>query len=419
VKQLKFEPEVEEYLALKSRRTAQIYRSGLAKFLTYYQSNHGADNNFSNFLDRIFEEFKKPPREQSRIAEIEIGQFVGYLKDQKLSNNAIRLYFASVQNFLKYKQVTVSMNFIDLPPPTEKKANGKHEWTIEQIKEFVDTAQSYRDKAIILCMFQSGLGVNEICRLNYIDVEDELEAEILPLCLKLIRQKTSVEFKTFFGHDAVKYLKLYLATRNNLKPEEPLFIKERIRNGNWRLTPDLIQQVFNEIADKVDFIKLKKEAYNPARPHSLRAAFNSRLMGKIDETLREFWMGHTIGGVAKAYLAMPTEEMRKLYLTAEEFLCVERTSREEIEERNKVVKLPPETEEKIKLLKDEVMKQKDDIASLKAQLGKAVKFIYSFEPLLDSISVDEKEHKERQEAQKDFHKLVDELNKTHPIPKKK
>lgn len=419
MKQLKFEPEVEEYLALKSRRTAQIYRSGLAKFLTYYQSNHGADNNFSNFLDRIFEEFKKPPREQSRIAEIEIGQFVGYLKDQKLSNNAIRLYFASVQNFLKYKQVTVSMNFIDLPPPTEKKANGKHEWTIEQIKEFVDTAQSYRDKAIILCMFQSGLGVNEICRLNYIDVEDELEAEILPLCLKLIRQKTSVEFKTFFGHDAVKYLKLYLATRNNLKPEEPLFIKERIRNGNWRLTPDLIQQVFNEIADKVDFIKLKKEAYNPARPHSLRAAFNSRLMGKIDETLREFWMGHTIGGVAKAYLAMPTEEMRKLYLTAEEFLCVERTSREEIEERNKVVKLPPETEEKIKLLKDEVMKQKDDIASLKAQLGKAVKFIYSFEPLLDSISVDEKEHKERQEAQKDFHKLVDELNKTHPIPKKK
>jgi hypothetical protein len=152
LKQLAFEPEVEEYLALKSKKTAQIYKSGLAKFLTYYQSKHGKGTGFSHFLDRIFEEFKKPIREQSRVAEIEIGQFIDYLKDQKLSNNAIRLYFAAVQNFLKYKQVTVSMNFIDMPPPTEKKENGKHEWHIEQIKEFVDAASNYRDKAIILCI---------------------------------------------------------------------------------------------------------------------------------------------------------------------------------------------------------------------------------------------------------------------------
>jgi integrase len=414
VKQLKLEPEVEEYLALKSRRTAQIYRSGLAKFLTYYQSKHGADNNFSNFLDRIFEEFKKPPREQSRIAEIEIGQFVSYLKDRKLSNNAIRLYFASVQNFLKYKHVTVSMSFIDIPPPNAMKTNGKHEWTIQQIKEFVDTAQSYRDKAIILCIFQSGLGINEICRLNYIDVQDELEAEILPLCLKLVRQKTSVEFKTFFGRDAVKYLKLYLATRNDLKPDEPLFIKERIRNGDKRLTPDLIQQVFSEIADKVDFIKLKKEAYNPARPHSLRAAFNSRLVGKIDRDLREFWMGHNIGAVQRAYLNMPTEELRKLYMSAEEYLCIERTSREEIENKAKTVKLPPEAEQKIKILKDEVEHQRDEIAGLKVEVGNSTELIQTFAQELHEL----KEFKTRVEAQQDYNTTIVELNKTHPILKK-
>ena len=111
--------------------------------------------------------------------------------------------------------------------------------------------------------------------------------------------------------------------------------KERIRRDDWRITPELIQQAFSEIADKVDFVKLKDDAYNPARPHSLRAAFNSRLIGKIDETLREFWMGHAIGGVAKAYLTMPTEEMRKLYMTAEDYLKIELSSRDELDETAK------------------------------------------------------------------------------------
>jgi len=369
LKAIQFEPEVEEYLTLKSKRTAQIYGSGLTKFLTYYQNKHGEGKGFAHFLDRIFEEFKKPQRKQRRVAEIELSQFIDYLKDEKLSNNAIRLYFAAVQNFLKYKQVTVSMSFIDMPPPVEKRINGKHEWKIEQIKEFVDAAQPYRDKAIILCMFQSGLAVNEICELNYGDVQDELEASVLPLCLKLVRQKTNVEFKTFFGRDAVKYLKLYLGTRGDLKPEDPLFVKQRIRNDDERITPVVIQQSFSEIAKDLDFVKLKENAYNPARPHSLRAAFNSRLIGKIDETLREFWMGHAIGGVAKAYLNMPTEELRKLYMTAEEYLCIERTSREEIEAKGKVVKLPPEVEEKIKILTGEVEGLRNELAESRGYLN--------------------------------------------------
>jgi integrase len=335
LKRAKFEPEVEEYLALKSKRTAQIYSSGLGKFLIFYQSKYGKDADFSHFLDRLFEEFKKPPRERSRVAEIEISQFIDYLRDQKLSNNSIRLYFAAVQNFLKYKQITVSMSFVNVPPPVEKRENGKHEWHIEQIKQFADAASNYRDKAIILCMFQSGLAVNEICALNYGDLQDEFERGVLPLCLKLVRQKTQVEFKTFFGRDAVKYLKLYLATRKDLKPKSPLFTKERARGGETRITPSVIQQSFSEIAKNVDFIKLKDDAYNPARPHSLRAAFNSQLIGKIDETLREFWMGHSIGGVAKSYLNMPTEDLRKLYMSAEEFLKIERSSREEMDETAK------------------------------------------------------------------------------------
>jgi hypothetical protein len=270
------------------------------------------------------------------------------------------------------------MSFIDMPPSVEKKVNGKHEWKIGQIEEFVDAAKSYRDKAIILCMFQSGLAVKEICELNYGDVQDELERGVLPLCLKLVRQKTNVDFKTFFGRDAVKYLKLYLDTRTKLKPEDPLFIKERLRKGEYRITPEVIQQSFSEIAKDLDFIKLKDDAYNPARPHSLRAAFNSRLIGKIDETLRDFWMGHAIGKVAKAYLNMPTEEMRKLYMTAEEYLCIEKTSRKELEEIQN--KEPEIAGQRIKELTDEVEK-------LKTQISSMYEFVHkNYDPLLDFVN---------------------------------
>ena len=203
------------------------------------------------------------------------------------------------------------------------------------MKEFVDAAQSYRDKAIALCIFQSGLGVNEICELNYGDVQDELEAGILPIGFQLVRKKTDVAFKSFFGRDAVKYLKLYLETRGKLLPEDPLFAKERDRGDGPRLTPEIIEQSFSEIAKKLPFIKQQKDAYNAARPHSFRAGFNSRLINKIDEDLRDFWMGHSVPAVAKAYMEMPDEEMRELYMTAEQYLKIEKTSREEQDEAAK------------------------------------------------------------------------------------
>ena len=310
----------------------------------------------------------------------------------------------------------VSTRFIgNLPSSVSRKTNGKHEWKIEQIKKFVDKTKSYRDKAIILCMFQSGLAVKEICRLNYGDIQEEFEEGILPICLKLVRKKTSVEFKTFLGHDAVKYLRLYLATREDLTPDSPLFTKQRARGGVERMTTAAIQQSFSEIAKELPFIK-QNGGYNPARPHSLRAAFNSQLIGKIDETLREFWMGHTIGGVARAYLNMPTDELRKLYMTAEEYLKIEKTSRDELDEQKKEIKLPPEVEEKMQIfssevdsLRDELAQSKADVKDLKEKLEYAVHYIWALR--------DEAELREKAEAQEDFNKLVEELNKEHPIPK--
>ena len=432
--------EVEDYLKLKSKSTRTIYASTYRTFLQYYQTKYGKDKNFTDFLDRIFAEIKKPQREQRKIIETELSEFIDFQKKKGKSNNTIRLYIASIQNFLKYKNINVTISFIgNMPPPTAKKTNGKHEWRIDQIRQFVEATKNYRDKAIIVCMFQSGLAVNEICNLDYGDILGEFEEGTLPICLKLVREKTSVEFKTFFGRDAVKYLKLYLATRKNLKPESPLFSKARIRGGEEKLTPSVIQTIFGQIAKDLPFIK-QNGGYNPARPHSLRAGFNSRLIGKIDGTLREFWMGHAISGQKSAYLNMPTDELRNLYMVAEEYLKIEKTSRDELDEKSSKVKLSPEVKEKMQIFSDDVDRFRDELAQskvevkdLKEQLKSATEIIYSFEPVLNTFSAiadtvkgqalikkirEAKLKQEMKEAQEEANKLRANVTTENPLPSK-
>ena len=343
----RFGEEAEKYLRLKGETTRRIYGSAFSLFLRFYQSKYGKGKGFSDYLDRIFEELKKERRQQERIAETELVDFIDYLKELGKSNNTIRLYFAAVQNFLKYKGIIVSSLFIgNFPPPVEKPINAKHEWTINQIKKFVDLAPTYRDKAIAVCLFQSGLGVNELTELNYGNIQEEFEKGILPICLKLVRKKTSVKFKTFFGADAVKYLRLYLQTRKNLTSETPLFTKWQ---SEERITPGAIQQKFSEVAKDLDFIKKQDlKGFCPTRPHSLRAAFESQLIGKVSDKLIQFFMGHSIGTTGLAYLNKPTEELRKDYMNAERYLTIEKTS------QDKGLKVSADIERRIKNLEETI-----------------------------------------------------------------
>ena len=127
-------------------------------------------------------------------------------------------------------------------------------------------------------------------------------------------------------------------------------------------------------------------------------------------------MGHAIRGVASAYLNMPTDELRKLYMTAEEYLKIEKTSRDEMDEKSSQVKLSPEVKEKMQIFsddvdrfRDELAQSKADVADLKEKLECAVAYISSLR--------DETELREKAEAQENFNKLVEEINKEHPIAK--
>ena len=109
----------------------------------------------------------------------------------------------------------------------------------------------------------------------------------------------------------------------------------------------------------------------------MRAAFRSQLTNKVSDELIEFWMGHAIGTVARAYLNMPTEELRELYMDAEKYLAIEKTSREALTEQQ-TVKFPAEVKQKIAELETTVQ----TLTRQNVQLGERVKLL---EKLYDKL----------------------------------
>ena len=82
--------------------------------------------------------------------------------------------------------------------------------------------------------------------------------------------------------------------------------------------------------------------------------------------MRDFWIGHAIGTVSKACLNMVTDEMRNLHMTAEEFLSVEKTSRQELEQR---------TEQEPTALEDKVVALSKELENVKGRLSLLVEAV--------------------------------------------
>ena len=312
--------EIEQYLKAKTPSTATTYRGCLKRFRKFYGKS------ITEFLKAVEDQRIKnkdlPPSERRRFFEETINDFINHMQELGYANNPIRGSLTALQNLFKYYDVPISYNFVKMPPPISKKSNGKHRWKIPEMKKFVDGAKTYRDKAIIMTMFQTGMAVGEICSLNYGDVSNGLESGKLPLLVHIVREKNSNEFKTLLGADAVKYLKLYLGTRTNLKRKSPLFAKEGTEK---RVTPGAIQNKIRDLADEI-FGGVYTGEMNPYRPHSLRSAFRSRLTGKTSDVLIKYWMGDALGPKAGAYLNLPDEEHMELYSKLEHRLSIETTS---------------------------------------------------------------------------------------------
>jgi len=326
---IRLEDIARRFLNSKKPSTGVSYEKCLKRFEYFYSAG------LKGFIEEIEEEMKRNQgrslAKRVRPGEDTIRKFIAWHKEVSYSNNSTRQSIATLQNALKFYGITMHSDFIELPPARPMRENDKHQWTLEQMKQLVDIAEYIRDKAFIMICFQSGLSIGDVVDLDYRDMKRGLEEGKLPLLLHLYRKKTGVEIKTFLGRDAISYLREYLKTRGTLKGDDPLFT---MLGSRRRVTEGAIQRMLRNYAKKLDFILEEdlENGYNPARPHSLRSAFRSRLTGKMNDSLIEFFMGKLVED-KKTYINMPEDELAELYSNYEHLLAIEKTSREELEEQ--------------------------------------------------------------------------------------
>ena len=124
--------------------------------------------------------------------------------------------------------------------------------------------------------------------------------------MRLLRgkEKQIGQFDTFFGRMATQALKEYIATRKNLKPSDRLFL----------ITARAVNKFLKTISFRAG-LELTPSS------HDLRKYFNTRMkLAGLNETLVEYWMGHSLGKVRGAYFIPPVEEQPHLYMHAERWL---------------------------------------------------------------------------------------------------
>jgi len=180
--------------------------------------------------------------------------------------------------------------------------------TVEEIVKLIKSIPAgeisgLRDRAIIECLYSTGLRVTELVSLNVADV---------PAIGDTMRVlgKRSKERIVFLGDPAKLAIGIYLDARRQEKietsPSSPLFIN----NKSGRLTQRSIQRML-ETRSKAAGLRLIPT------PHSLRHSFATHLVqGGADLRTVQELLGHARLGTVQIYTHLSLKDLRERYLKA-------------------------------------------------------------------------------------------------------
>ncbi len=247
--------------------------------------------------------------EELTSATLAIKELAQEFVNKLLSSNkreSARHVRTCLMSFFKANGISLELQSIPRVPKKEEIILRK-----EQIYAMADYACSLRNRAIILCMYQSGLGVTALRNINYGHIKKQLEKNAVPIRIRItfrISQKASqVPFYTFFGGEACDSLKAYINERKrkiqkmrekeaevrDLATNSPLFASEgkNVPFGD-RMAVSSIWRVVKDSAERASLEKDK------IKPNSLTKAFEEELnRSPMHEEIRKYLMGSPVPGI--------------------------------------------------------------------------------------------------------------------------
>jgi integrase len=177
----------------------------------------------------------------------------------------------------------------------------------DQVYKMADASLSLkaglRNRAMILCLFQSGVRPGCLCRWTYRLIRDQLYPEVKVPVKVVITSETDTKLQsygldyyiTFLQRDAAEALKSYLDSRvrqgRTFKDDDSVFVTESTASRGEPLSTGNIWEVVKEVAPAAGIDS------HGMWSHLLRKSFRKVLnQSDVDEDTKEAIMGHKLPG---------------------------------------------------------------------------------------------------------------------------
>ncbi|WP_410509756.1 hypothetical protein RSJ42_05930 [Methanosarcina hadiensis] len=285
-------------------------------------------------LSQAEEEMGLPIRR--RQLKDHILDFRDDLIQQGLSDFTVKGRIAAVKSFYTSFDIAPPKIRGDSRPVT-KKENDQIP-TKEDLQDCIAVCDPL-EKAIMLAGISSGLAATEVRNLKLSEFKKGYDPETEITTLSLRREKTGVDFITFFSPEASRAIWDYLEYRNRQikttnKLRQSQLEKQRTTENSYlfilhKVSYDYLEthdeelrkiseyamlKIYKEISNKARK-NSKSGSYNFIRSHTMRKYFNSTLLNAgCDSFHTEFWMGHALDDTQAAYFRANIQQQKELYL---------------------------------------------------------------------------------------------------------
>ena len=303
---------VERWLksASGTRLTEQDYRYKLKKFCSYYDIN----------AETIINQWKKVKYEEWRDREQYTDKLNERLQDYYLSLKGYaslsrKGLVSPIISFLKFYGINVK---ISMEKYTCVKY-GNRAITKEEIKRILEHS-NLRDRTFYLLALETGLRPNTLVQLQYKHIKEDFEKNTVPMAINvpamIVKDRVGDRI-SFIGEDGFKSLKEYLSPRLPLKDNDFLFAP--LKPLRTKDTPYLKRNTFtNQFSKQVIRLGIEKqrEKLKPKKIslYSLRKYFRNNI--GLDKSVREYFMGHSLGTDAFYIDRTNIDKYRKMYAEA-------------------------------------------------------------------------------------------------------
>jgi len=301
---------VEDWLAARceSEKTVTGYRASLRVF-SEFVGQRGRD------LCGIVEEW----RGVKRLSEDDRERFIDDWSDlvrvfhtvikQNHAPLTVKNFLVTIRSFFRFWKIPIDVEL----PRRACVVYHNRDLTRDNIKQILTFATT-RDRVVWLVMAESGMRANSAVNLKFWQIREDFEAERVPM--RVLLPSSSLKDHvgdrwTFIGEDGFRELKEYLKPRMPLKDGDFVFASEKkgkVKGQQFSVASLSVK--FNRVVQKLGLDRSNGHKPKGLRMHGLRKYFRNNM--KAEESLRQFWMGHSLG-VDAHYITREVEKHREEY----------------------------------------------------------------------------------------------------------